>query len=83
MPERSQRILHILSRKNEERDQRKADTLAKQKATRMKFAQIKKQKAFEWQKKMKRSPYRVDQLGENERIDEVGGLSLIVLLNCA
>ena len=62
---------HILSRKNEERDQMKARMLSKQKDFRRKVDNQRKQKVNEWQKKMKRSPFRVDLLAENERIDEV------------
>merc|ERR1719247_784514 len=61
---------HILSRKNEERDQMKQRMQQKARKTRQVQAKKRADKIAEWQRKMKRSPFRVDLLAENERIDE-------------
>merc|ERR1711865_81497 len=55
---------------NDERDAMKRTMGAEKKELRIRKEQKRKQKLAEWQVKMKRSPFRVDLLAENERIDE-------------
>lgn len=67
---------HILSKKNEERDKLRRKFEQQKKETRMRYAKKRQDKVGEWQKKMKRSPFRVDLLAENERIDEENRIRL-------
>lgn len=64
----------ILSQKYSEREKVKQQRLAEERQARVARQRRKQAKITQWQSKTKRSPFMVDLLAENERIDEVCGL---------
>jgi len=60
----------IMSRKFAERDQMKTRMIKQQKFQRRRKEQKRQKNVTDWQKKMKRSPFMVNLVAENERIDE-------------
>jgi hypothetical protein len=65
-----------MSEKFAQRDAVKAKLLSDKRNFRHQKEHNRKQKMGEWQKKMKRSPFMVDLLAENERIDEENRIRL-------
>lgn len=62
----------ILSQKYSIREKVKQEMLAKERQKRVVRQRRKQAKVSKWQSKTKRSPFMVDLVAENERIDEVG-----------
>jgi len=60
----------VLSKKLMDRERYKQDMLARDKAQRTKACKVKQRKRQNWEKRLQKSPFHVDLLAENERIDE-------------